>query len=289
MKPKVLLIYPGNERLGESIVSRGGYEKGEFVLRSFPDGETYFRFLTEVKGKEVYILCSLDRPNEKMMPLFLMARMAREQGASGVKLIAPYLAYMRQDKVFKPGESIIAKHFAAFLASCFDSLITVDPHLHRIRSLTKIYPVPVQAVHSASLVASWISQYIPRAFLIGPDAESKQWVSQVAKESGCTYIVAKKQRMGDRQVNVALPDLSVYRALTPVLIDDIISTGNTMKEIIRQLKEVGMPAPICIGVHAVFAGQAYEELLVAGVAEIITCNTIAHPSNRIDISGYLPI
>jgi ribose-phosphate pyrophosphokinase len=289
MKEKVLLVYPGNEALAERILSRNSFEKAEFVSRSFPDGETYFRLLTDVKGKEVIILCSLDKPNEKSLILFFMAKIVREQGASSVKLIAPYLAYMRQDKAFKQGEGLMAKHFATFLSSCFDSLTTVDPHLHRITSLKKIYNLSITTIHSASLIASWIQTNIPGAFLIGPDDESKQWVSEVAERCGCEYIIAKKERTGEKRVKLTLPDLSAYKSLTPVVIDDIISTGSTMKEVLFRLKEAEMSTPVCIGVHAVFAGEAYMELFRAGAVQVITCNTISHPSNLIDISDFLRI
>lgn len=284
---KVLLIYPGNESLGEKIIAGSGCEKADFALRFFPDGEIYFRLISDVTDKYVSILCTLDRPNEKILPLFFMAQIAREQGAAQVRLIAPYLAYMRQDNAFHPGESVVAKHFASLLSACFDSLVTVDPHLHRIRSLDEIYHLPVKTFHSAPLIASWIRHYIPQGFLIGPDGESRQWVTEVANAGGCPYIIGGKVRMGDRSVRVDLPDLRHFHHLTPILIDDIISTGDTMKKIIYRLRELELRAPVCIAVHAVFSGTAYQELLAAGAARVVTCNTISHPSNGIDISGYL--
>jgi len=56
---------------------------------------------------------------------------------------------------------------------------------------------------------------------------------------------------------------------------------------VNQLTQDGMPAPICIGIHAIFANDAYQKLLVSGVSKVVTCNTIDHPSNAIDVSDTL--
>jgi ribose-phosphate pyrophosphokinase len=80
-----------------------------------------------------------------------------------------------------------------------------------------------------------------------------------------------------------------YRDHVPVLIDDIISTAGTMIKTTKQLLQLNMKPPVCIGIHAVFAGNAYEALKMAGAGEIVTTNTIAHPSSRIDLSHQLSI
>ncbi len=83
------------------------------------------------------------------------------------------------------------------------------------------------------------------------------------------------------------PQIEAYETHTPVLIDDIISTAATMIKTVHHLKSLGMKPPICIGVHAIFAGNAYSDLQMAGVEKIITCNTIQHESNGIDLKAVL--
>jgi len=63
-----------------------------------------------------------------------------------------------------------------------------------------------------------------------PDEESAQWVSEVSRGAGVPYAVLQKIRMGDRDVEVSVPDVQAWRNHTPVLVDDIISTGRTMIE-----------------------------------------------------------
>ena len=57
-----------------------------------------------------------------------------------------------------------------------------------------------------------------------------------------------------------------------------------MIETVKHLLQAGMRPPVCIGIHAVFSGNAYRDLRNAGVARVVTCNTIPHASNAIDLS-----
>ncbi len=285
----IYFALPGNEALTNTLAKREQAETGKAELRYFPDKETYVRVLSDVKQKHVVLVCTLHQPDDKLLPLYFLFQTLKTLGASSVNLIAPYLAYMRQDKVFKEGEGVTSTYFAKLLSGFADSLITIDPHLHRRSSLSEIYPIPVKVSHAANHISAWIRNNIEKPVLIGPDAESEQWVADVANKAGAHFTVLKKIRHGDNDVEISVPQVDEYKTYTPVLVDDIISTGRTMIETIKHLKKAGMRAPVCIGVHAVFAGNAYNEIVQAGAAKLITCNTIPHPSNQIDISDLLKI
>lgn len=280
----ILFAMPGNEALADQMCRLRGWEAGQWQTRRFPDGESYVRYLGDIKGREVVIVCSLADPDAKAIALYLAACVARELGARRVGLVVPYLAYMRQDIPFHPGEGITAVHFARLLSSACDWLVTVDPHLHRIHHLGDVYSVPTRMVHAAPGIAAWIAANVALPLLVGPDAESEQWVSEVAALAGCPFTLLQKTRMGDRQVEVSVPVTAAWRERTPVLVDDIASTARTMIAAVARMHEAGMPDPWCVAVHPLFAGDAYAALRAAGVAGIVSSNTIAHESNRIDLS-----
>ncbi|MBI1288573.1 MAG: ribose-phosphate diphosphokinase [Flavobacteriales bacterium] len=285
----ILFAIPGNEKLTAQLAERLQGEIGEVNIRQFPDGETYVQVLSEVKGRSVLIVCTLHEPDAKLLPVYFLSNTAKDLGATDVGLVAPYLAYMRQDKRFHPGEGITSEYFGALISRFADSLVTIDPHLHRRSSLAEIYSIKNRVMHAADHISEWIRTNVENPLLVGPDGESEQWVSEVAKNAGSPFIVLTKVRHGDKDVEVSVPHVERYANHTPVLVDDIISTGRTMIETIGHLKAAGMNAPICIGVHAVFAGNAYSELQAAGAARIVTCNTIPHESNAIDISDLLAL
>ncbi|MFT4983242.1 MAG: ribose-phosphate pyrophosphokinase [Flavobacterium sp.] len=284
---KIYFALPGNEDLTAILIEKEKAEKGIVEIRSFPDGETYVRIVSDVKDKKVFLVCTLDQPDTKLLPLYFLAKTAKEFGAKNICLIAPYLAYMRQDKAFNRGESVTSTHFANLISEFVDTLITIDPHLHRRSSLSEIYSIPTTVSHAANSISTWIKHHIDKPILIGPDSESEQWVAEVAKNANAPYMILTKVRYSDRDVEVSIPHVAKYKDFVPVLVDDIISTGRTMIETIGHLNNAGMKPPICIGVHAVFAENAFQEIKDAGAMEIITCNTIPHKSNTIDISDLL--
>lgn len=286
MSTPILFAFPDNEALAPCVAAGLGAEMGEIEIRRFPDGESYIRFENDVGGRPVVLLATLARPDDKALAVLFAAMTAREQDAQSVGLIAPYLAYMRQDRRFRPGEAVTSRHFAKLVSGAFDWLVTVDPHLHRYKSLGEIYSIPATVVPSAPLLAQWIKDNVPNPVLLGPDEESRQWVAEVARDAGkIPYTVLTKVRRGDRNVDISIPDASMLSDRTPVLVDDIVSTAGTIAEAARQIARVGAAQPICVAVHGVFAGKAEELLREAGVARMVTTNTIPHPTNAIDISG----
>lgn len=283
----VFLALPDNESLSKNLANQLGAETDAVVVRHFPDGETYVRIDTPVSGKNVIFVCGLHNPDKKVMSLLFAAATARELGARRVGLIAPYLAYMRQDKRFKFGESLSSLQFAQLLYRYVDWIATVDPHLHRWTSLSEVYPIPGAVLHSAPLLSAWIKTNVKNPILIGPDSESQQWVSEVARIADAPSLVLEKTRHGDRDVVVSVPDASMLRDRTPVLVDDIISTARTMIMAIKHLGDQRTAPPVCVGVHGIFSGNAYAELVSAGAHRIATTNTVPHESNVIDISKMI--
>jgi ribose-phosphate pyrophosphokinase len=278
---------PGSEPLGAGLAERLGARRQPVDMRRFPDGESYVRINGQLRDAPLVIVGSLNRPDAKLLPLLLLAATGRELGAAEVGLVAAYLPYLRQDRRFRPGEAVSAVHFARLLADRFDWVVTIEPHLHRLQHLGDIYDVPACAVSAAPLIAAWIRDNIDRPLIIGPDEESRQWVEPAAAAADAPFVVARKCRVGDFHVEVALPDLAAFRDRTPVVLDDIVSTGGTVAQIVRMLVGGGFPAPACVAVHGIFAGDAYDRIVRAGAKVIATCNTIPHGSNAIDVTAHL--
>lgn len=286
MKPVVIAL-PGNETLAKALAEGLGGDVGDSEVTSFPDGETYIRIGSPIGGRRVILAASLDRPNCKFLPLIFAAETVKDLGAAQIGLAAPYLSYMRQDRRFKEGEGVTSTYFARAVSRSFDWLVTVDPHLHRRASLSEIYPIPATAAHAAPLLSRWIRDNVDTPLLVGPDQESEQWVSAVAADAGAPFVVLTKTRHGPRDVDVSVPDVDKWAEHTPVLVDDIISTARTMIETIGHLTRAGMRPPVCLGVHAIFAGRAFDDLRSAGVKRVATCNTIDHASNAIDVTPLM--
>jgi ribose-phosphate pyrophosphokinase len=280
----LLYAMPGNEEFAARLCASLDAELGEFETRQFPDGETYLRLKTPPFGRPVALVCTFDRPDAKFLPLVFAAATARRLGASAVGLVAPYLCYLRQDKAFHPGEAVTSATFAQVLSGAIDWLVTVDPHLHRYASLDEVYTIPSRVVEAAPLLAAWINANVANPVLIGPDSESEQWVAKVARLAHAPFQILAKERLGDRQVRISLPNAEALRGRSPILVDDIVSSAQTMIEAARQLRLQGAPDPTCVAVHALFASDSYARLQDVA-ATVATSDTVLHPSNRIDVAA----
>lgn len=256
---------------------------GEFNSRKFPDGETYLQIGSEVKNRHCMVLCELSDPDPKYLPLCFLAATLRELGASSVGLIAPYLSYMRQDRRFMEGEAITSRIFAKLVSEEFDWLVTVDPHLHRYHSLGEIYSIPSRVIQGAPALAAWLGLKSD-LLLVGPDSESEQWVANIASICGHPFVIGEKTRTGDRSVSIQLPKLDKYAGKIAIVIDDVISSGQTILECLRALQAGGIDRVKCACIHGIFADGSDSMLLESGLAELISTNSISHSSNAIDIT-----
>jgi ribose-phosphate pyrophosphokinase len=288
MKGNILFTIPGSEGMGRALTQQLNAEEGKAVIRRFPDGETLVKVLSDVYGREAMIVCSLNNPDEKLLPLYLLAKTLKEFGASSVPLIAPYLAYIRQDKSFSFGECISAPLFAQLLSTCVDQLITIRPHFHAAKSLSELYPIHTSGVSAAPVISSWIGKNISKPLLISPDRESSEWVRKMAEDIQVPFVGFNKQRKADEEVELLLSQNGTLdRDCTPVIIDDTITMGATMKEAIVTLKRVSTTMPVCIAVHGLFVRGAYDKLMKAGAAKVVTTNTISHATNAIGVEKIL--
>lgn len=286
MTKPVFIAMPGNETKASRLAAMAQGEVCPLEMHTFPDGEVCPRLMQNVSNRSVAIVCTLNQPNGKVLPLVFAADAARQQGACEVGLIAPYLSYMRQDRRFHSGEAVTSRTFAALISRGFDWLVTVDPHLHRIQSLGEIYSIPTRALHAGLPIAAWIKSNIPQPFLIGPDEESRQWVEEVANQCSAPFVTLSKNRLGDRNVRIEFDHPALPDHATPVLLDDIVSSGRTVLETIRLIRPMTQRGPVVIAIHGVLAADAEHAILQAG-ARLVTSNSIAGYSAVIDLDPLI--
>lgn len=271
------------EELAKSLAKKTKSEYSPLTINEFPDGDLYLKFNTEVKGKIVVIVRSFQPlPNLALYTTVFAAETAKDLGAKKVILVAPYLAFMRQDKRFNPGEAISSKIMAKLLNNSIDELITIDPHLHRYKSLKNIFKIQAKKLTANELIADYVKNKIINPVIIGPDWESYQWAESIAKRIKAPSTVLKKTRHTSREVSVEVIKPIKIKGRNVVIVDDIISTGNTIAEAAKQAKKLGAKSITAIGVHGLLIENAAAKLRKLGV-NVITTNTIKHETNRIDV------
>lgn len=289
--PPLILALPGNEPFAQALsahlVAHDDPVVGSVDVHRFADGEAVVHVPRNVAARDVALVCTLDRPDAKLLPLLFAARAARELGAHRVGLVAPYLPYLRRDRRFLPGEAVSAGALARLLGEVFDWTATVDTHAQDVLDLPGCRKLSCVVADAAPCVADWIASHVHAPLLVTADGEEAPWVQVMAGRTRMPSVAAEALRFGDCDTRVNIPGLARWRHRTPVLVDDIISPSPVTIATITHLLDAGMAPPVCVGVHAVFSDDAAALLSAAGAARLVTSNTVAHPTNAIDLSSTL--
>ncbi|MBL7054553.1 ribose-phosphate diphosphokinase [Candidatus Woesearchaeota archaeon] len=275
------------KHLAKNIANKLKKPYSELEFKRFPDGEIYLRFLKNVKNKTVVLIQSFyDNINDNLIEAMFAAHTAKDLGAKKVFLAAPYFPYLRQDKRFKPGECISLRETARLIDNCVDQISIIDPHLHREKDLHHIFKTKSLKLTSNPYIASYIKKNIKNPLIIGPDWESYKWAKSVAELIGCESLILQKKRLTGRKVKITLSKKIDLKGKNIVIVDDIISTGNTIIETVNNLKRLGAKKFTCLGVHGILVEDALKKLKKANVG-VITTNTIPNKAAKIDISGLI--
>jgi ribose-phosphate pyrophosphokinase len=252
----------------------------------FPDGENKLTLPAQLP-EHVIICRSLNQPNEKLLELLLAAKTARQLGVRTLSLVAPYLCYMRQDIAFHAGEAVSQTIVGGFLAELFDTIITVDPHLHRIERLEQAIPTKnAVSLSATALMATFLQKRFKNPVLLAPDSEAQQWVKAVAEPNSWEYGVCNKIRSGDRKVAITLPEINL-NGRDVIIVDDVASSGQTLAIAIKLCLSKQATHVDVLVTHALFGGDAKQCLLDAGVRNIWSTDSVDHESNVIALDGLL--
>jgi len=276
----IVVACSGSLHIAKSIARKSGSSYAEVKAERFPDTELRIT-LPNVKGKNVYLVQSFypgeKDINDKLVEVLFSAYTARETGARKIFLLCPYLAYLREDKRFEQGEAISARILAK-LFKIFKKVYVVEPHLHRFHSFKNFFP-NAEKVSLTDETTSYIQKNIDKPYiLVGPDSESQQWVSPIAKKLNVKYIILKKKRFHSRKVKVSGKEIREKA----IIIDDIISTGNTLLEAAKLVKAKQIHF---IGMHGIFSENALNKLRKKG--KVIVSNSIPTTASKLDCTSEL--
>ena len=245
------------------------------------------KFNTSLKGQKLVIIQSFQpHPEKSLLNILFAAETAKDLGAKKVILAAPYLAFLRQDKRFHPGEAITSKIMAKLLNHSIDKIITIDPHLHRYKSLNEIFSIPTKRLTANGAIADYIRRNFKNPVIIGPDEESYQWARKIAEKIKAEYTIFKKTRLSATEVKEKMVKEVTLKDKSVIIVDDMISTGNTIIKAAQKAKSSGAKNIAAIAVHGLFV-EGISKLKKAGINRVITTNTIDNPTSKIDVASLI--
>lgn len=276
-----LIAGSASQSLTEKISTTVNLPIVKTQIKRFPDGELYIRILENIKNQEIIII-QTTYPDENIIELFLLLDAVKRAEAQKITVIIPYFGYARQDKQFKEGEPISAAALARLISTLADNIITVDPHKEHILDF---FTIPAKSVSAVNPIASYlIDKQID--MVLAPDHGALARAKQAAKQLHCEVDYLEKTRLDGSTISIA-PKKLAANGKTVAIIDDIISTGGTMAEAIKQLHSQDVKKIYVACTHGLFAGSAIKKLQEAGCEEIIATDTIQTQFSTVSVTSAI--
>jgi ribose-phosphate pyrophosphokinase len=253
----------------------------------FPDTEQYVRIPVEKGLPNIVIQSMYSEPDRRIIESILATRTLKDLGVNYLIGFFTYLAYARQDRRIKEGEAISQKIIIECLFNAgIDKAYVFEIHTRNESALFKNFNIT--NLSCVKLFADYYVEFKGRKDLkiISPDSGSYNMASELAKLLEVNSGFCSKKRISGSEVKVGEVSTEV-NGYDVILIDDIISTGNTMSEAIELLRNKGAVNIFVTATHGLFVGNAVDKLKSLKVKDIVTTNTVMNEFAKIDISGMI--
>jgi len=262
-----------------------GVKKGEILLKKFPDGEFYARVIGNIENENCVVVKSIYNSDELVKTILILDAVKRSK-AKSIMLVAPYLTYMRQDKIFLDGEALSAEVVLKNLKNYVDKIFLINSHIFRESGEKTCYGIKIYNVDAFSEIAKYFKN-LKNPKIISPDEGASDMAKKCAKILKCEsdYLIKKRDMVTGKIVTA---DKNLYVEGKDVLIsDDIISSGGTMIEALKVIKKQN-PASINLAcVHGVFCDAENFLMLRILADEGVATNSIPNKVGNIDLSNLI--
>ncbi|WP_105316477.1 ribose-phosphate diphosphokinase [Thermus tenuipuniceus] len=270
-------LFTGNAHpdLARRVAEALGIPLGKALVDRFPDGEVQVRLLESVRGNDVYLIQPTSPPvNDHLMELLLLADAARRSSAARINAVIPYFGYARQDKQTQGREPVSAKLVANLQEAVgVHRVIAIDLHAPQIQGF---FDIPVDHLSAVRLFARYMQErgYTENAVVVSPDAGRAEEARRLSERLGLPFAMLAKRRHGPKETSVTYV-IGEVAGKRPLIIDDIVSTGGTIRRGVEALLQAGaLPEVVVMATHPVLVGEARENLSHPAIREVVFTDTI---------------
>jgi ribose-phosphate pyrophosphokinase len=278
---KRLMLFSGraNPELAAKIAKKLGVDLGGVTLKTFSNGEVYCRYEESIRGADVFIVQpTCGNPvtgitaNDALMELLVMVDAAVGASAHRVIAVTPWYGYSRQDKKSNPREPITARLVARMLeAAGMDRVLTMDLHSGQIQGF---FQKPVDHMTALFMLTQYFrDQGLEDIVVVSPDAGRVKLNKRFAAQIGAELAILNKERPAQQVAEIGYV-IGDVRDKTAVIVDDMIDTAGTLKAAAQTVLDEGAARVYAAATHAVFSGDAFENLASSRFEEIVVTDTI---------------
>lgn len=271
---------PASAKLSERVASKIDEEIIDVEYKSFPDSEIYTRLKGDVNGEDCCLI-QTTYPNENLLALFFIQDALIRGGAKSITTVVPYYSYSRQDQIFEKGEVLSSEVIAKIIEINADKFYSVDLHSSLILDH---FDIPSYNLSAMMELADHSQIYDPD-LLLSPDEGGIERIKLAAEEVDLGWDYLEKHRLDGETVEIKPKNMNV-EGKTIVILDDIISTGGTMREAAKQLYAQGADEVHAGCTHGLFIDDSLKRL--ESVCESVFCtDTIESPSSEVTVAPLI--
>ena len=272
----------GNPAFSQEVAKCLGIELGKLRIRRFIDGEIYAKYEESVRGVDAFIIQPTCHPvDTNLVELLILIDALKRASADHITIVVPYYGYARQEKKDAPREPITAKLVADILTTAgADRLVTMDLHADAIQGF---FNIPVDHLTALGVFCKYFeAKNLQDIVVVSPDEGRVKNVRKVVTRLNAPLAVGYKHH-ADHHISEVTHLAGDVRGKTPIIIEDIISTGGSIMECVDTLLSHGCKPEIYVGAtHGVLAGSAFEKLDRPEIKEIVVTDTIPVPEDKIN-------
>jgi len=276
MQP-LILSGSANLPLAEAVAAKIGVRLGKRELYRFPDGELHVEIQDSVRGRDVYLIQSTSPPaEERLLELLLLADACRRGGAERLTAVIPYFGYARQDRRAKGREAVGGRLVADLIeAGGLHRVIAVDLHTPAVEGF---FTVPMEHLTAVPFLADAIRPPPPApAVIVAPDLGAVKLAGRYATLLNLPVAIVHKTRISGTEVTTSGITGEV-RGCTPIIVDDMISTGGTIEAAVRALLAAGCsPHVTVVASHGLFVGPAVARLRGLPIQQLLVTDSVTTP------------
>ena len=275
MRGERLRVFTGtaHPQLARDICAHMGVPLGSASLARFPDGEINLKIEVDVRGADVFVVQpTCPNVHENLFELLSFADCLRRASADRITAVIPYFGYARKDRKDEGRVPINAKLVANLLVtSGYDRVVAVDLHAAQIQGF---FDIPVDHLYARPVMLEKVRQLETKdVMVVSPDIGGTKLARAYAKDLGCDLAIIDKRRISGEQT-VIEHVIGDVRNRDVLLVDDMVSTGGSIVDAARIVKEKGARKVFIVATHAVLCGNAVERLNKADVEQILFADTV---------------
>ena len=277
-----LVILGGNSNpdLTKEIAELLGVAPADVLLGRFPEGEVQVQIRENIRGKDIFIIQSTcTPPNDNLMELLILIDAAKRASAKRITAVLPFYGYARQDRKDRPRVPITAKLVANLITVAgANRVLAMDLHAGQIQGF---FDIPVDHLYSISTIGEYLKKKnLKNLVVVSPDVGGIRMARAYSTLLEASFAIVDKRRESASQTHV-MNIIGEVRGKNVVIVDDLISTGGSLIEAVKALKDAGALDIYAAIVHPVLAGNAIEKIKDSLLSELIVTNSIPIPSEKI--------